>query len=95
MSIANELARARRRGIDLCPKPKEGPLLRHWRTAFGPSQFYGLFTPVGLLFRLIGRDALHLRPAVLEPVREGLSAVGGQRRDVRGAGFSRRNAIVG
>jgi hypothetical protein len=24
--------------------------------------YYGLFTPMGLFFRLIGRDALHLRP---------------------------------
>ena len=24
--------------------------------------FYGLFTPIGLFFRLIGRDPLHLRP---------------------------------
>ncbi len=29
--------------------------------------FYGIFTPVGLAFRLMGRDALHRRPRPEEP----------------------------
>ena len=47
MSIANELGRARRRGVELCPKEKKIPLLEHWRRAFEQAQFFGLYRPEG------------------------------------------------
>lgn len=47
MSIANEISRSRRRGVDLCPQGSEIPLLEHWKKAFGESQFFGLYTPPG------------------------------------------------
>lgn len=46
MSIANELSRAKRRGIQLCPGEKTPPLLAHWRRAF-EAPFAGSYTPAG------------------------------------------------
>jgi hypothetical protein len=65
MSIANEISRAKRRGIDLCPKAKEAPLLRHWRNAFGPSQFFGLYTPEGSFETVATERSLELEDKLL------------------------------
>lgn len=58
MSIANELARAKRRGVDICPREKSLPLLDHWRRAFEETPFAGSHTPAGSFEPLLTRAVL-------------------------------------
>lgn len=70
LSIANELARAKRRGVAICPRDKSIPLLEHWRRAFEGGQFPGSYTPPGTLEpaltrRLLEREDKELAAAEL------------------------------
>lgn len=58
MSIANEIGRAKRRGIDLCPREQPIPLLEHWRRAFDQTQFFGTYSPPGSFEAVATRNGL-------------------------------------
>lgn len=65
MSVANEISRAKRRGVDMCPKEKKIPLLEHWRKAFGPSQFFGHYRPEGAFEAVATERSLELEDKLL------------------------------
>lgn len=58
MSIASEIARAKRRGIVVCAPAASLPLLEHWRRAFSNPGFVGTWSQEGSFEPILTQNAL-------------------------------------